>query len=113
MKLSEIAKLLSDRINQEHYVLHYLQQVYNAGVKKGKNLPPPTKKMQEEKGFPKELYDLMKKENENLRKELSECRNSLHQIHSERFTEGFEVGYKKATSDYKSHLLNFTPTKEH
>lgn len=36
-RLEDIAKLLSNRINQEHYVLHYLKKVFNEGVKKGKS----------------------------------------------------------------------------
>ena len=32
----DVAKLLANRINQEHYILHYLNKIYYAGVKKGK-----------------------------------------------------------------------------
>ena len=32
----DVAKLLANRINQEHYILHYLNEIYYAGVKKGK-----------------------------------------------------------------------------
>jgi hypothetical protein len=36
MKATEAAKLLANRINQEHYVLHIMQKVYEAGVQEGK-----------------------------------------------------------------------------
>jgi hypothetical protein len=35
MKATEAAKLLANRINQEHYILHIMQKVYEAGVKEG------------------------------------------------------------------------------
>ena len=42
MKIDEIAKLLSNRINQEHYTKHYLVKVantmYKQGLKDGKML---------------------------------------------------------------------------
>lgn len=36
MKVAEIAKILADRINQEHYILKYLNKIYALGYKKGK-----------------------------------------------------------------------------
>jgi hypothetical protein len=36
MKATEAAKLLANRINQEHYILHIMQKVYEAGVQDGK-----------------------------------------------------------------------------
>jgi hypothetical protein len=35
MKLQEIAKQLSNRINQEHYVMQYLEKIRNVSYKKG------------------------------------------------------------------------------
>lgn len=31
MVAKEVAKLLANRINQEHYILHYMDKVYKAG----------------------------------------------------------------------------------
>ena len=38
MKATEAAKLLANRINQEHYVLHIMEKVFAAGVKHGHDL---------------------------------------------------------------------------
>ena len=35
MKITEIAKILANRINQEKYILHYINKIYQLGYKKG------------------------------------------------------------------------------
>ena len=35
MNLDDIAKLLAEKINQEHYIKHYLVLVYEKGLKDG------------------------------------------------------------------------------
>ena len=39
MKAKEVAKLLANRINQEHYILYYMDKLYKAGYKAG--IPHP------------------------------------------------------------------------
>jgi|GEM_PF-5110364 len=36
MKVKEIAKLLANRVNQEHYILHYMNKIYLLGLDNGK-----------------------------------------------------------------------------
>lgn len=31
MDITEVAKILANRINQEHYILHYMEKVFKAG----------------------------------------------------------------------------------
>jgi len=42
MKLDDISKLLANRINQPHYIEHYLKKIrntaYNLGLKNGKGI---------------------------------------------------------------------------
>lgn len=39
MVAKEVAKLLANRINQEHYILHYMDKLYKAGYKEGIHYP--------------------------------------------------------------------------
>jgi hypothetical protein len=41
MKAGEVAKILANRINQEHYVLHYMDKVFKAGQLYQSSQPNP------------------------------------------------------------------------
>tara|TARA_R110000851_G_C12826856_1_gene540228 strand:- start:58 stop:372 length:315 start_codon:yes stop_codon:yes gene_type:complete len=38
MKAKEVAKILAGRVNQEHYILQYMEKLYLLGVEDGKKM---------------------------------------------------------------------------
>ena len=41
MDITEVAKILANRINQEHYILHYMEKVFKAGQLYQSSQPNP------------------------------------------------------------------------